>query len=180
MVLQPYDDLVKKLGKPLWWDEVGCPRYEPFTPDLCNNIYATEAALLEIACQSCDERFHVAVSLDPMGAYERKRKLAQSIDEGYLYYGDPPQHEGCAAGYTMSSITIRVVEFWQMQRPSLEWERDKTHEIEFKDEENNVCDKFGHGWDEKDEVWCGSCKQNYPNKYEACKNKTMGNQNKES
>ena len=134
MVLQPYPDIVDKLGKPIWWDEVGCPRYEPFHPDLCNNIYATEAALLEIACQKCNGRFYVAVSLDPMRAYKKETTLAQLVEKGAYLFGDPPQHLnakiGCV-GYCMSSIMIRVVEFWH--RPNLEWEREKTHEVEFKE-----------------------------------------------
>jgi len=38
-----YADITSRLGEPLWWDDVCAPRYEPFQPYLCNDIYADEA-----------------------------------------------------------------------------------------------------------------------------------------
>lgn len=29
-----YDDIISRLGRPLWWDEHGVPRYDKFQPEL--------------------------------------------------------------------------------------------------------------------------------------------------
>ena len=60
---QDYSDITAKLGKPLWWDEAGCPRYEPFQPCMANDFYAREVALLRVACQNCQAEHIVCASL---------------------------------------------------------------------------------------------------------------------
>lgn len=128
-MLQPYKDIVSRLGQPLWWDEVGCPRYEPFTPRLCNNIYAIEAVLVKIGCQGCRKRFLVAIT---RGAFVPYDTLRVDIMDGVLHYGDPPPHSDCAAGATMNCLDLRVVEYWRMS-PLFEWVRDETYELELGD-----------------------------------------------
>ena len=137
MVLQPYPDITSKLGKPLWWDEAGCPRYAPFRPDLCSNIYATEAALVEIACQLCGARFLVAFTSNGIQAYENGgRTLADEIRSGVLGYGDPPMHKECCAGYTVTSDAVRVMEYWHQER--LTWLRQPELEKLFKVENEKM------------------------------------------
>ena len=102
---QEYSDITKKLGKPVWWDEAGCPRYEPFQPCMANDFYAEEVALLRIACQNCQTEYLVSVSSgikDSRAFRERPLPLA---------YGDPPR-SCCGAGATMTSETLEIVELW--------------------------------------------------------------------
>ena len=105
---QEYHDITSRLGKPLWFDECGVPRYDPFTPRLCNDIYTDEAVLLEIACQGCYERFKVAMSRNQLErlriAHARGESLVPAakgeaytlrdeIKDRTIHYGDPPHHD---------------------------------------------------------------------------------------
>lgn len=102
---QAYDEVTARLGKPLWWDEAGCPRYEPFHPSMANDFYPREVALLRVSCQSCDAKSLVCVSAgvrDPSPFRERPQPLA---------YGDPPRG-CCQMGGSMTSDTIEVMELW--------------------------------------------------------------------
>lgn len=47
--------------------------------------------------------------------------LEQRITEKSLHYGDPPNVGCCAAGATMNSIPLYVIQFWK--RGDLKWER---------------------------------------------------------
>lgn len=49
---------------------------------------------------------------------------------GHLHYGDPPNIHCCAAGPTMNSIPIRVLEYWSRENPLLDWQRDPALEVE--------------------------------------------------
>jgi hypothetical protein len=144
-------DITSRISDPIkWWDEDGCPRYNNFHPDMLANIYAREAALLDIQCQACEKHFLVAMSQDypsigwePVDKtiYERRPiplevacsfkvgpKMAERID--YLHYGDPPIH-GCV-GDTMNCEDKRVVQFWRCDKG--EWERVPELEREIVDE----------------------------------------------
>lgn len=141
---QEYRDITSRLGEPLWYDECGVPRYDPFAPDMCNDIYADEAALLEIACQDCGARFRVAMAMGQMdraqGAMARgddvalmmadpSYTLSGLISHGTIHYGDPPCH-GCV-GDTMNCEDIRVLEYWHRgQDTEHEWRREEGMEIE--------------------------------------------------
>lgn len=107
-----YHDITSRIAEaPGWWQEGGVPRYGTFTPDGTASIYATEAALVEIACQACGTRFNVAFQADKMDIYAGKG-IADSIRDGSLHYGDPPNTGCCPSGPTMSSEPVRVVEYW--------------------------------------------------------------------
>jgi len=121
-----YKDIRDKLGEPQWWDEEGVPRYCKFRPDAINNIYAREAALVEIACQSCCHQFKVAIST-PIWAYTGA--LAKAIVNHAVCYGDPPNIGCCPAGPTMTSETIAVLEYWT--RIDGEWKSDPSFAIRF-------------------------------------------------
>ena len=137
-MLQSYDDITLKLGTPLWWDEVGCPRYEQFEPQMCNNIYADEAVLLLIACQNCRHEMQVAMSLSMFeriqhGVKEMLPELHERIMRGGLHYGDPPCSE-CASGPTMNCDDLKILEYWyRNQGTRHEWTRNSKFEVELPD-----------------------------------------------
>lgn len=111
-----YDDIRSRIAEaPKWWDEHAVPRYCEFTPDETADIYAHEVALVEIACQGCDQEgrttlFLVAFSWNGWEPGEIPVMLEQVKQ---LHYGDPPNTGCCLGGATMSSIPRRVVEFWR-------------------------------------------------------------------
>ena len=115
-----YEDLhALTSDPPSWYDENGVPRYAEFAPKLVANIYADEAALLEIECQACGAKFMVALSWD-------MRDLEREFE-----YGDPPNLGCCSAGPTMNSVPLRVHEFWRRESYG-EWKRisEKEKEVE--------------------------------------------------
>lgn len=122
-----YDDIRSRIAAaPLWWDEHAVPRYAPFDPSLVANIYAVEAALVEIECQACRHPFLVAFSIDRM-QIAMGDAAETGMDVRTLHYGDPPNIGCCPAGPTMNSIPRRVVQFWT--RPHLDWIRRPSEEV---------------------------------------------------
>lgn len=123
-----YASITSRIKDPiLWWDERGIPCYDPFRPqDVCD-IYANEVALVEIECQSCRRKFRVAMHLNALDiTLGDCDTLEWQVQQGCLFYGDPPRHEyqdtgKRCAGETMSSDVLRVVEFWE--KKSMEWVR---------------------------------------------------------
>lgn len=111
---ESYKDITDKLGKPYWWDEHAVPRYCEFHPDKCANIYADEAVLLLIGCQNCRYQFPVSMTTSKFVYRDGEvinRLFSNHLDT--LYFGDPPNYEECCgAGATMTSDTLKVIEFW--------------------------------------------------------------------
>ena len=104
-----YADIIGPLGEPLWYDEHAVPRYCQFEPRQNSNIYASEVALIEIACQNCDTRFKVAMSWSEIEmAMDGRPSLSERIANNTLHYGDPPNNYCCLGGPTMNSIPIRL------------------------------------------------------------------------
>lgn len=135
-----YRDIRDKISDPpMWFDENAVPRYVPFSPRELSNIYAREAALVEIACQNCQTKFKVAFSRCAMDDVQSQMMgvgpvtLAETIKEKTIHYGDPPNIGCCPAGPTMNSDPLRVLEFWT--REELEWVRDYALEIDIADDE---------------------------------------------
>lgn len=126
-----YADIIDKLGEPSWFDENAVPRYCEFHPSKLD-IYAREAALVLIKCQSCDKEFNVAFSMSTHQLVIGELSIQNSIVNEMLEYGDPPSLNCCAAGPTMTAITHKVLEYWE--RPDHNWVRDseleKTFEVE--------------------------------------------------
>ena len=127
-----YEDIRAIAGyrAPDWYDSNGVPRYAPFHPRLVPDIYASEAALFEIECQSCGARFLVS---DSWNSTERllsgRVMLSQRVST--WEYGDPPNARCCPPGPTMSSVVLRCVEFWRRSLTSArQWERVPELEIE--------------------------------------------------
>ena len=123
---QEYNDIIDKLGKPLWWDEVGVPRYEKFHPNLLNDIYAKEGCLLLIRCQFCGCKFKVGLSYN---TFLEKSSLGERINNKTIHYGDPPNYyKGCCqVGSSANSDSIKVIEYWEKE--NFEWKRNKKFEI---------------------------------------------------
>ena len=71
-------------------------------------------ALVDMACQACQERFRVAVSFDESTIRQRgdKYTLPTEGDIGSFNYGDPPSHDECV-GNTMNVEAVRVLELLQ-------------------------------------------------------------------
>lgn len=114
---QNYSDILSRIkDSPLWWDECGVPRYEPFHPSQLNCIYSKEAVLFLIRCQACGRSFEVAAAGHIFGGTE---SLANAILDHHLHYGDPPNAGCCAAGPTMNSEPISVLSYWHMDK--FEW-----------------------------------------------------------
>lgn len=111
--------------EPQWWDENAVPRYEPFTPAECANIYADECVLFEVACQNCERVFKVCLSWSTIDAVRDVPRLSAHVAD--LHYGDPPNVDCCPAGPTMNSVPVRVLEFWRQAK--MEWERAPELEI---------------------------------------------------
>ena len=119
-----YLDITSRISDPpLWWDEEAVPRYCAFAPSEVAYIYADEAALVEIACQNCGQRFLVAMAGDRTGDHKLSDVLGS---DDWWGWGDPPNMGCCPAGPTMGSEPVRVVEFWR--RVKWEWARIPTLE----------------------------------------------------
>lgn len=142
---QEYRDIRIRLGEPLWYDENGVPRYDPFEPSMCSDIYAKEVALLEIACQGCFKHFRVALSVFPYDARGASvPSLKSRIQEGVIHYGDPPFHKldmhsigtpVMCPGATMNCIDLAVCEYWFRDKSTNgQWTRDRKLEVLFDEE----------------------------------------------
>ena len=128
---EAYEDIRDLIGQePQWWDEHAVPRFCAFDPSRCADIYADEAALVEIRCQGCERSFHVAFTNSPVRKVECNGidgpSLADEIRRKTLHYGAPPNVGCCAAGPTMSSVPVRVIGYWQrsFERSRFQWEPD--------------------------------------------------------
>jgi len=115
-----YDDIISRLGEPLWYDSSGVPRYEPFTPALCD-VYAWVAALNEIKCQDCGKIFKVSIELSTSNVSPEDLPGDMEALGQHLHYGDPPRHN-CRPGDSMNSIPQRILEYWyRIHGPNMRW-----------------------------------------------------------
>jgi hypothetical protein len=113
-MLRSYSDILQKINeKPKWWDKNGTPRYCEFSPENFD-VYIDEAALIEIACQGCGEKFDVEITHEKYHPLEiNKKSLFDQTDS--IGYGDPPRNNCCSAGPTMSSIPLQIKQFWKRE-----------------------------------------------------------------
>jgi hypothetical protein len=112
-----YSDILSLTDEsPQWYDENGTPRYAPFEPSLCPDIYSNQVVLAEIRCQSCGQLFQVEMHSTWFAHTEVPHTWA---------YGDPPPH--CTdsgllcAGSTMASDVTEILQVWI--RDNSEWTR---------------------------------------------------------
>nr|WP_157872495.1 hypothetical protein [Bradyrhizobium sp. ORS 278] len=117
-----YEDILSRMPEePVWFDEHAVPRYCDFHPSRVANIYANEAALVEVTCQSCSRLFHVAFAgcSRVLSAEEwPSGSIGQAIREKKLDYGDPPNVWCCPAGPSMNSLPRRVIQYWRQGNPA--------------------------------------------------------------
>lgn len=115
-----YSDILSRIAAdPLWWDENAVPRFDPFSPNLMANIYAEEAALVRVECQSCRTPFEVAfsharqsTSIPEDWPEDTPLAISELISRRSLEFGDPPNTGCCEAGASMSSVPVRVLQYW--------------------------------------------------------------------
>lgn len=134
-----YKDIIERINeKPKWWDEHAVPRYCEFSPNETADIYSDMVALVRIQCQSCGTPFKVCFSQGAsdridiqIGQFRPDWSLRESIINKTIHYGDPPNAcpEFCAAGATMNSIPIKVLEFWERSSSPYDWVRVPELEI---------------------------------------------------
>ncbi len=131
-----YQDILSLTNKdPLWFDERAVPRFCPFEPKKLANIYAHEACLLEIKCQACGHPFVVAMSYGNYEEMQGRQSLSEAIlYNNELFYGDPPNIGCCDIGITMTSVAVRVLEFWISDiTTGYHWQRKSELERELKE-----------------------------------------------
>lgn len=123
---QYYKDILDRIDEPpTWFDDNGVPRFGDFSPRHLGNIYASEAALAEIACQFCGRMFKVALT----DAFARERLgLSDEIRLARVHYGDPP-NVNCCAGVSSNSVMRTILEYWYRDyEVSSDWRRNPTFE----------------------------------------------------
>ena len=139
-MLPDYSDIESRLGDPLWWDQNGVPRYEPFHPRYCG-VYAHYATLMIVTCQNCGRQFRVGIWRERHIQSYKEGKLEfvsptmpTVEDAGSFYYGDPPRHDTgptpsgeCPCGDTMTSDPRQILEFWRWTG----WDWERVPELEF-------------------------------------------------
>lgn len=129
-----YNDILQlSAAPPLWWDENGVPRYKAFYPLTDAPLDTDEYVLTEIRCQECGKIYRVAIRQH--GFSTEPDQLAREIKVRQIDYGDPPNDcgEDCHAGATMSSIPVRVIEYWARRKMAFKgWKRLTEFEVDFK------------------------------------------------
>jgi hypothetical protein len=127
-----YDDIRKRIKmRPLWHDQYGVPRYEPFKPTMVS-VYAVESALVEIQCQGCGARAAMGIEHSRFARDEHyQRPTADS--PGSFTPGDFVRRSCIepteCSGVTMTADVIAVVEFWARgDAYPFEWKRCPEHE----------------------------------------------------
>lgn len=76
-----YTDLRERLGEPLWHDSHGVPRYAPFHPTMLG-VYDDWAALFEVTCCGCGQRFECGAGMHALGVTLRRSNRGQESLEG--------------------------------------------------------------------------------------------------
>jgi hypothetical protein len=114
-----YEDITGRIvEEPAWYDQNGTPRYGPFEPAHCPNIYAHIVVLLRIQCQSCQMKFDVEMHDD--GFFHTMGNPKK------LHYGDPPRHNCDRGGDTMNCEDLAVLEVWSREGGGIvDWQRRK-------------------------------------------------------
>jgi hypothetical protein len=134
-----YIDILNNVNKPpVWYDENGAPRYEPFRPEITSNPSSSEIMLIEIKCQECGRKFIVECTHSRYHFLIKRpvtvpiKLFSEELANNPKYlpsYGDPPFHSkyddsnSCHAGSTMTSISIRIIELWKYNEKSYKWEK---------------------------------------------------------
>lgn len=129
-MLRDYKDIISRISEePIYWDDNGVPRYEPFSPEDLG-VYDDIAIYYRIACQNCRKEFHVASSSNTTDrlingslaniSFEKMKPNIKRMVE-HLHYGDPPRHN--CVGDTMNVFDMEVLEAWEQYSNNFEWVR---------------------------------------------------------
>lgn len=134
-----YNDIRSRIAEPpAWFDEHAVPRYGDFTPRDGANIYAEQVALVLISCQQCETQFKVCFSWNKFDEMRGCPPLWESIKDGSLHFGDPPNIQCCSGGNTMNCNDLQVLEAWERGTPDnlWKWGRLPQYEILLPDHED--------------------------------------------
>ena len=114
-MLRNYDDIRSRIRDAIRrWDDNGVPRYCDFSPEACG-VYDVVAALVEVGCQACMERFRVVVTFDRESLRQvgERYALPAAGNIGTFRYGDPPFHshgtDGCVGNNLFTRRRISLV-----------------------------------------------------------------------
>lgn len=117
-----FDILDSVKEEPYWWDENGVPRFVEFKPEHMANIYANKVKLVRICCQHCKREYDVCMSLSRLDSPHR-------FDANI--YGDPPNIGCCPGGPSSSSISIKILQYWEFDTGK-NWIKKISKEIDLK------------------------------------------------
>ncbi len=123
-----YDDLLALTDrKPSFFQQSGVPRWSAFQAGDSTSPYTVDCAIVEIACQMCDMRFHVLME----SGSRDKQTVLQRIHDRTLAFRDPPNVGCCRGGASTTSETVRVLEYWAREE-TFHWKRDPSAEVAFR------------------------------------------------
>ena len=123
-----YDDLLTLADrKPSFFQQGGVPRWTAFQAGDSTSPYTVDCAIVEIACQLCDMRFHVLME----SGSRDKQTILERIRAKSLWYLDPPNVGCCRGGTSMTSETVRVLEYWE-RAETFQWKRNPEAEVAFR------------------------------------------------
>lgn len=123
-----YDDLLALTDrKPSFFQQSGVPRWATFRAGESTGIYAVDCAIVEIACQLCDTRFHVLME----SSSRDKPTILERIRAKSLEFRDPPNVGCCGGGASTTAETVRVLEYWSREE-TFRWKRDPSAEVAFR------------------------------------------------
>lgn len=127
-----YDDIKSRIAEePTWYDQNGTPRYGPFKPQQCPNIYAPVVCLFRIGCQDCGQEFMVEMHAD---YWSGKMESPPSK----WHYGDPPIHD--CVGDTMNCDDLEILQVWTRINPLKNWKRHRKLEHAIEEEATDETD----------------------------------------
>lgn len=124
-----YSEITNKLGEPLWWDEKGVPRYEPFENHYQCGVYNKAVAYLRIECQNCRKSFFVtSVIAYNAGFSQFVQKRLERIKN--LLSEEMVSHENL-----QKAFNEHEEDFYQIERPKL----NNVGDFYYKDPPNHGC-----------------------------------------
>lgn len=130
-----YADIIDLLGPPVWYDQLGVPRYAPFEPGLCSTAHHA-IALVRVVCTCCGVELDVAHGWARHNPDRLPFIHPQLGTLGTLTNTYPPFHlnaelETCTDDLgrpCFNQLEPRQVLRYH-QRTAYGWERVKAHEI---------------------------------------------------
>lgn len=131
-----YDILRVSDTPPLWWDELGVPRFETFEPHIHISRLAYECVLLNLQCQVCRKPYIVSMSNRVVSHLEsaiRNRTLDYGTPPRGCFTEDPRTHflknenpslKKCNFGASMTPTLSEVIGYWRKNTSSQKWVED--------------------------------------------------------